>query len=258
MPQDVVRPDGSTWDLIIFEGYLPATLPATPILAIAPPSTSGLGEVAGKLTNPGIGTLGSDEPILRFVDLSTTHIAEAQKLALPAWARSVIPGPKGAPLLYAGIRAGLPTAVLAFEPRKSDLPLQVAFPILIANLTGELLGGSAAPTTAVKPSDPIQLTVPSGAIGLHVVRPDGTAIDLIPGAAGGTSVTYTQTDLLGVYTRDSDRGARGIRRPGGSAAGLASAERHGSPVAIRRRVRRSRRKRSQRAHPVRGGSLRSR
>jgi hypothetical protein len=42
----------------------------------------------------------------------------------------VIPGPKGAPLLYAGDRAGVPTAVLAFEPRQSDLPLQVAFPIL--------------------------------------------------------------------------------------------------------------------------------
>ena len=69
----------------------------------------------------------------------------------------MIPGPKGAPLLYSGVRAGLPTAVLAFEPRQSDLPLQVAFPILLANLTGELLGGSAAPTTAVKPGDPVVL-----------------------------------------------------------------------------------------------------
>ena len=199
-PAGAVRKDGTSWDLIIFEGTVPASLPSTPILAIAPPSSSGLGEVSGKLENPGIGGLGTDEPILRYVDLSTTHIAEAQKLTLPAWARTVIPGPKGAPLLYAGVRAGLPAAVLAFEPRQSDLPLQVGFPILIANLTGELLGGSAAPTAAVKPSDPIQLTVPTGAIGLHVVRPDGTATDLIPGAAGGTSVTYTQTDLLGVYT----------------------------------------------------------
>ena len=199
-PAGAVRVDGTSWDLTIFEGTVPASLPATPILAIAPPSSSGLGEVSGKLENPGIGALGTDEPILRYVDLSTTHIAEAQRLTLPAWARTVIPGPKGAPLLYAGVRAGLPAAVLAFEPRQSDLPLQVGFPILIANLTGELLGGSAAPTAAVKPSDPVQLIVPTGAIGLHVVRPDGAPTDLIPGAAGGTSVTYTQTDLLGVYT----------------------------------------------------------
>ena len=31
---------------------------------------------------------------------------------------------------------------MAFEPRRSDLPLQIAFPILLANLSGELLGGS--------------------------------------------------------------------------------------------------------------------
>jgi hypothetical protein len=199
-PAGAVRKDGTSWDLIIFEGMVPATLPATPVLAIAPPTSSDLGEVGGIVKNPGIGTLGTDEPILRYVDLTTTHIAEARALTLPAWARTVIPGPKGAPLLYSGIRAGQPAAVLAFEPRESDLPLQVAFPILIANLTGELLGGSAAPTSAVKPGDPITLTLPSGAAGLHVVRPDGTATDLIPGAAGGTTVTYTQTDELGLYT----------------------------------------------------------
>ncbi|HEY8438130.1 MAG TPA: BatA and WFA domain-containing protein [Candidatus Limnocylindrales bacterium] len=198
-PAGAVRTDGTSWDLIIFDANVPATLPATPVLAIAPPSSSAVGEVTGTLENPGIGALGTDEPILRYVDLSTTHIAKASQLALPAWARTVIPGPKGSPLLYTGVRAGLPTAVLAFEPRESDLPLQVAFPLLIANLTGELLGGSANPTAAVKPGDPVALGIPAGAAGLHVVRPDGSATDLTAGA-GGSSVTFTQTDLLGIYS----------------------------------------------------------
>ena len=98
-PAGAVRTDGSSWDLIIFDANVPATLPSTPILVIAPPASSALGDVTGTLKNPGIGTLGTDEPILRYVDLSTTHSAEARELALPAWARSVIPGPKGAPLL---------------------------------------------------------------------------------------------------------------------------------------------------------------
>jgi hypothetical protein len=220
--RDVVRPDGTTWDLIIFEGFLPPTLPSTPILAIAPPASGPLGEVTGTLQNPGIATLGTDEPILRYVDLSTVHIASARKLELPAWARSVIPGPKGAPLLYSGSRAGVPTAVLAFAPRESDLPLQVAFPILLANLTGELFGGGAAPTTALKPGDPVALTIPTGATGLHVVAPDGRAIDLIPGVAAGTSVTYTQTDQLGIYTATPIAAAGASASPGPGSSGSAS------------------------------------
>ena len=193
------RKDGRPWDLVIFEGDLPATLPRAPVLAIAPGSTSALGEVTGTLENPGIGSLDPDEPILRYVDLSTTHIASASHLVLPDWARTVIPGPNGAPLLYAGSRTGLPTAVMAFEPRRSDLPLQVAFPILLANLTGELLGGSSAPAEAVQPGTPVSLTVPQGATGLAVTRPDGAVVELAPGTASSASVTFSGTGLPGIY-----------------------------------------------------------
>ncbi len=221
-PQDAQRTDGTDWDLIIFEGTLPATLPNVPVLAIAPQTSSPLGSVGEKLTNPGIGTLSPDEPVLRYVDLSTTHIAEAVKLALPAWARAVIPGPKGAPLLYTGVRAGLPSAVLAFEPRRSDLPLQVAFPILIANLTGELMGGSAAPTEAVTPGDPVSLPLPAGAAGLHIERPDGAVIDLATGTSGEATVTFTQTDLFGVYSATAIRPASSGAPPGASAGTAAT------------------------------------
>jgi Ca-activated chloride channel family protein len=199
-PVDAQRTDGTDWDLIIFEGAVPSTLPDVPTLLIEPPKTSPLGTVQGTLKNPGIGSLSPDEPILRYVDLTTTHISEAAELDLPAWARAVIPGPKGAPLLYAGVRANVPSAVLAFEPRHSDLPLQVAFPILVANLTGELMGGSAAPTDALKPGDPVALPLPGGASGLRVERPDGSVVELAPGTEGAGSVTFAQTDLLGVYT----------------------------------------------------------
>jgi hypothetical protein len=199
-PAGAKRTDGTSWDLIIFEGNVPAELPDVPTLLVGPPKTTPLGTVDGTIKNPGIGSLSPDEPILRYVDLTTTHISEAAQLELPDWARMVIPGPKVAPLLYAGVRANVPSAVLAFEPRNSDLPLQVAFPILMANLTGELMGGSAAPTDALKPGDPVSLPLPGGATGLRVERPDGSVVELAPGTEGAPAVTFTQTDLLGVYT----------------------------------------------------------
>ena len=231
------RTDGRPWDLVIFEGFLPATLPRTPILAIAPPRTSDLGEVSGRLVNPGIGTLDPDEPILRYVDLSTTHIAEAVRLTTPSWARTVIPGPRGAPLLYAGDRDGIPSAVLAFEPRRSDLPLQVAFPILMANLTGELLGASTAPTEAVEPGAPVELAIPDGARGLTVKHPDGEVTELVRTSTGtSATVTFAGTGLPGVYTVTpiADPDARPGASPGSSAAAERGAESHGPPVRLAR------------------------
>ncbi len=188
------------FDLVIFEGTLPAVLPAGPILAIAPKASSVLGDVLGTIKDPAIGSLDPEEPVLRYVDLSTTHVGTAIKMVLPAWARAIIPGPSGAPLLYAGDLAGRRAGVLAFEPRLSDLPLQVAFPILVSNLAGELMGGSAAPTAAIEPGSPVALPLPSNATSLTVTKPDGANVQLAPGTPGSSSVSFSQTDQLGVYT----------------------------------------------------------
>jgi hypothetical protein len=83
----------------------------------------------------------------------------------------------------------------------------VAFPILLANLTGELLGGSGAPVDAVSPGTPVTLPLPLGAVGLRVERPDGSTVDLAPGTAGGASVSFSQTDQLGVYVVTVIRGS---------------------------------------------------
>lgn len=189
------------FDLIVFDGYLPPELPAKPILAIAPPRTSDLGAVSGKVEGPVPGEPASDEPLLRNVDLSRLHVAEAVLIELPAWARPVIPGPES-PLLYSGLRDGLPTAVLAFDLRQSDLPLQVAWPILAANLAGELLGIDPEGVEPVTPGAPVDLAAPPGATALRVTRPDGSVVELpVSGAAG--SVTFVGTELLGVYTADA-------------------------------------------------------
>ena len=188
------------FDLVIFEGFVPPTLPRSAVLAIAPPKTSDLGEVVGTLTDPGIGTPSTDEPILKFVDLSSVHVGKATKLVQPVWARTVIRGPASSPLLYIGDRDGQRAAVLAFLPRNSDLPLQVAFPVLMANLTGELMGGSAAPTQALTPGDPVTIPIPAGATSVTVTRPDGSIVDLPPATPGAASVAFSQTELLGVYT----------------------------------------------------------
>ncbi len=57
---------------------------------------------------------------------------------------------------------GLPTAVFAFDLRQSDLPLQVAWPIMVSNLAGELLGLSGAALDPLAPSSPIDIPIATG------------------------------------------------------------------------------------------------
>ena len=191
------------FDLVVFDGFLPGTLPDKPILAIAPPRSSPLGVVAGTLDAPAIATPPTDEPLLHDVDLTRLHVAKAQRMDLPTWARTVIPGPRGAPLLYAGVRDGLVTVVMAFDLHQSDLPLQVAWPILVANLSGELLGRDANTLQPVRPGAPIELLLPRGAAGMRVTAPDGRVTELVPGATGASSVTFVGTGGLGVYRVES-------------------------------------------------------
>jgi hypothetical protein len=217
----ITRPD--EFDLIVFDATLPAALPRVPTLAIAPPRTSPVGTVTGTLEDPALGRPAPDEPLLRHVDLTTLHVAQATRLSLPAWARTVVPTAAGDPLLYTGARDGVATGVLAFEPRRSDLPLQVAFPILVSNLVGELVGAAQAPTSAVVPGSLVSLPIPSGATGLRVTRPDGTTLDLAPAVTGGLTATFASTEQLGVYTVVPLDPVRASAAPSGSPAGSPAA-----------------------------------
>ncbi len=111
----------------------------------------------------------------------------------------MIPGDPG-PLLYAGLRDSLPTVVFAFDIRQSDLPLQVAWPIMISNVAGELLGvGPQQVLDPLPPSAPVEIPMPPDSQGVRVTLPDGTVEQLAPGATGASTVTFVTTRQLGVY-----------------------------------------------------------
>ncbi|MET0772211.1 MAG: VWA domain-containing protein, partial [Candidatus Limnocylindrales bacterium] len=157
-----------TWDLVVLEGVVPDPLPQAPTIAFAPPASSALGEVSGTLAAPGAGTPSPDEPLLRDVDLSRFHVGRAQRMVTPGWARVVVPGPADAPLIYSGTRDGQPTTVFAFRLEDSDLPLQVAWPILLGNVSAELLGRDASSTAPLRPGSVVELPLGQGVTGIRV------------------------------------------------------------------------------------------
>jgi hypothetical protein len=145
------------------------------------------------------------DPLLAHVSVAEVGVQQAMHVSLPAWARPVIVGDVGqagaasraVPLLWAGEQDGRRIAVLAFDLRHSDLALQVAFPLLLANLTGWLApsGGSDLPDQ-VLPGDAVSFSVPPGATDVRGTGPDGSPVAL---SVRSGQATVTGTDLLGLY-----------------------------------------------------------
>ncbi|MBW3611907.1 MAG: hypothetical protein KY438_10340, partial [Actinobacteria bacterium] len=113
--------------------------PPGPTLYIDPPEAGPFGEVAGRIGNPVIDRPDGDEPLLRFVDLGSVHIGRARAVTLADGMRAAVETPAGAPLVAVGEVERRRIGLVAFALAESDLPLQVAFPLLMSNLVDALL-----------------------------------------------------------------------------------------------------------------------
>jgi Ca-activated chloride channel homolog len=202
---------GTPYGLLIFDRYVPANPPRVPTLYVAPAKDGPYGTAGKTVEGPLVGRTDPEEPLLRFVDLTALHIGRARTFVLSEPMRPVVKSAAGSPLLAAGRVNGQPVALLTFALGDSDLPLQVAFPLLVSNLTDFLL----PPVDGVLPPSaplgvPIDLALdPSLASATLVDGGEQTAIPL----AGGHGTLPAATRV----------GIRELRDPGGAALGRVAA-----------------------------------
>jgi hypothetical protein len=136
-------PTEGTFDLTIFDRATPDTVPDGNLLFIAPPDPTSLFSVRGPFTNTlQTGRPQTDHPILNFVDFANLHISQAQAVDPPPWSATLL-NSQGGPLIIAGEADERRVAIITFDLLKSDLPLQIDFPILISNLTNWFLNQPA-------------------------------------------------------------------------------------------------------------------
>ena len=205
--------EGGGYDLYVYDGAITGTLPSGNLWLIGPslpPLTEGTGEgnggfpikVGGFFTATTITRVTTGDPLLRYVDLGGVHILRARAVLPPPGARVLIEA-GGGPLLFVAERPEGRLAVLTFDLRDSDLPLQIAFPILTANLVDWLLpastgggwGGGRLPAI-VRPGEPVPIQPDSEATEVLVTAPDGTRHSL---PVGDKSPVFAATDQLGLY-----------------------------------------------------------
>lgn len=207
--------DVSSFDVVVFDRYVPPALPRANVLLVDPPN-SALLPVSATLSQPQVGGWDETSPLLAFADLRDLQVDQAENVTIPSWMRPVVTTSDNAPLLAAGQNGTRRVALFAFDLNSSSLPRSQAFPIVMANLVAYL----APPGTVEDPSIPLSATenvVPlPQASQVQVVAPDGSVSNL---AQGHGSLTYTQTNQPGVYRV---RETLATSAPGSSGTGAAA------------------------------------
>ncbi|MGH8945778.1 MAG: VWA domain-containing protein, partial [Acidimicrobiia bacterium] len=129
-------------DFEIYVGVPVPSDPPAPFIAIdVPGGVPGSLTPGGRVENP-IPTLVTDHPLLADVDVSQIAIAEAQLLTVTEG--EVILGAPGAPLIVSGEVGGVPYFYLAFTLEQSNLPVDIAYPIIGARMVGALATAQGA------------------------------------------------------------------------------------------------------------------
>lgn len=192
--------------ITIFDGVVPNDFPPGNLLFIAPPASSRWFSVTGVLDYPSLYPTPGGDPLLRNVSLSEVSVFRAMRLEAGPWARTVVDSEWG-PLLVAGEDARRRIAILAFDLHQSDLPLQVAFPLLLANLINFLSPGGGNDPTSLSPGQPLVVGVDPASTEVRLTRPDGIRLSSRPMLfqeralhVQDGQLLYADTNALGVYT----------------------------------------------------------
>ncbi len=181
---------GEVPDVIIIDGEPATDVPAPAWLirpSVPPPGVT----ITGTIENTAASFQRPGEPLLDDVDLSSLAIGEADVVDAPGWLPLVKAG--DVPLILLGEVDGKRAVYFTFDLTQSNLPVQVAFPVLGTRLL-QLLGG--ADETSLTPEaagTPILLAPPPG-YETRVELPSGETI--VPAA---DAALFEETGPPGVY-----------------------------------------------------------
>ena len=182
------------YDLYIFDGKLPETLPEQGnILYVNPGSW---GDIVQAETLSNVSVAFTDTELTRYIAGDSFGVTAGKAYEQPIWADGFLTSGSSC-LGYYGETAGRRVAVLGFDIHQSDLALQADFPILISNLMDYMMVSGMVSEDYYATGDKIVFNGNINGSDLTVQDPNGVSSVL---AAAAATNAYTDTDQAGVYT----------------------------------------------------------
>ncbi len=127
-----IAPSNTKMDVVVFDGATPVDPPRANAIYLDPRGPGSPVKVEGELKNPGFDKIERKHPIVRWTALDDVNVARGHKL-VPQPGDKVVGASAEGPILVTGQRGPYKFVALGFDPRDSDLPLRVAWPLLLLN-----------------------------------------------------------------------------------------------------------------------------
>lgn len=161
---------------------VPSTLPSGPLLVIDPRHDSSLWRLGPAIDLPIISEQADESPLLSHVRLTNVALPGGRAIEIEGEAVRLLSTPEGATLMASLVRPEGRAVVLSANLDDGDLPLRIAFPVMMANAvnwflgqTGELresIATGAVTTVALSPATG-QPPPPSDVASYRLISPAG-------------------------------------------------------------------------------------
>lgn len=219
---------GDEFDLYVFNGWLPNRLPDGDMLIVNPPSGAPLFAVGPTIEAASdIEIVDGESPITDFVDLDEMSLLQFRQVTAD-WAAPLIRTAEG-DILLAGEANARQIAILPFDLRDSNLPLLIAYPILMANLLDWFSPADIVSLPeGLSVGDPLVIQPPLLADDVRITLPTGETRDL---PVNGSALVFTDTNQLGLYRLEIVQAGEVVRSQNFAVNLFATGESDISPVA---------------------------
>ena len=136
-------------------------------------------------------------PLATFLNVSNVSLRVFQNVTVGSWAEPIIESQGGA-IIYAGEDDGRQIILMPFDLLNSDLPLQIAWPLLMSNAMewfspANIVSGG----TSYSVGDLVRVNPPLDSDTVRVTTPDGRTQNL---DMTGDNISFADTHRPGLYT----------------------------------------------------------
>jgi hypothetical protein len=120
--------------------------------------------IIGEVRQPAILDWSREHPVTAYLDLSTVRLAKARRVEALTWGDVVVEA-EDTPLVIAGEKGDSRSVFIGFDLGESNLPLRVAFPILVSNLVNWLTARqSGQGLQSVRTGEPVTVQLDGDAL----------------------------------------------------------------------------------------------